>query len=452
MVVDMRGGYKDFATCLALFLIFGSILIIPSASASATELKVTPEVAEPGDTLTISGKASPGEEVWLSSSFEISLPVSDGEYSHKFENIYFPAGKKRFTVTAENVKNIRISLWFVPLLPPVKYPLDGPKNAIEGIATISILLPVTINGDEMDVTGKRDFQVYGDTLDDATLVNLHTESEIKVTANSNGDFSLEIDTEGIPEGEFVMSAGGIEKTVYIGVTPTPAPSPTSDGNDGGTPDTTTTPTPVPSATVTPVPSATVTPSPSATATPAPSPSPSPLPSPSPAPGIITVRIDDLAVASGEVMTATIRLEGIGAEGLSSAQLNLTYDPKIVEVLSANAETSEFNEFMVNIESGTVRMIGFQSGAEGLTGDVTFSQLQLKAVGKPGEQTALGLAVIDLIDNEGHVLVEHQDFEVVPGSLTITGEGGRKWIPTCGLVGTAAMVIGAYLLVRKRRGR
>jgi hypothetical protein len=198
--------------------------------------------------------------------------------------------------------------------------------------------------------------------------------------------------------------------------------------------------------------------------PSPSPSLSPAPSPSapvtpaaptpttPAPGIITVRINDLTVASGEVTTATIRIENIGGEGLSSARITLTYNPKIVKVLSANAETSEFDEFVANIESGTVRMIGYQTGAEGLTGDVTFAQLQLKATGKPGEQTALRLEVTELIDNEGQVLVEHKDFEVVAGSLTITGEGGRKWIPSCSLAGTVAMVIGAYLLVCKRRDR
>jgi len=180
--------------------------------------------------------------------------------------------------------------------------------------------------------------------------------------------------------------------------------------------------------------------------------PEPSPLPSPAQGIISVRIDDLTVASSDAITATIRIEGIDAVGLSSARITLTYNPKIVKVLSANAETSDFDEFVANIESGTVRMIGYQTGAEGLTGDATFAQLQLKAAGKPGEQTTLGLEVTELIDNEGQVLVEHGDFEVVAGSLTITDEGGRKLIPTFGLAGTVAMVIGAYLLVRKRRDR
>ena len=225
------------------------------------------------------------------------------------------------------------------------------------------------------------------------------------------------------------------------LTPSPSPSPAGGGGGGGGGS---------GGIVSPLPS------PSPSLSPAPSPSasvtPEPSPLPSPAQGIISVRIDDLTVASSDAITATIRIEGIDAVGLSSARITLTYNPKIVKVLSANAETSDFDEFVANIESGTVRMIGYQTGAEGLTGDATFAQLQLKAAGKPGEQTTLGLEVTELIDNEGQVLVEHGDFEVVAGSLTITDEGGRKLIPTFGLAGTVAMVIGAYLLVRKRRDR
>jgi hypothetical protein len=448
----MRIEYKYLVTCGALLLILGSILVIPGASASVTELHVTPDVAEPGDTITISGKASPDEEVWVSSSFVISLPVSGGKYSRKFEGIYFPEGKKRFTVTAEPVQNIRIALWlFSSWLPPIQYPTDGPKPATDGRATITISLPVTIYGDEMDVTGKHDVKVYGDALDGATSVILETQSELQVTADSNGDFSFEIDTSGIPEGAFVISAGGINTTVYLGVTPTPSPtptptptpSPTPTGNSGGTPDTTATPTPSPSATVTPAPSL----SPSTTVTPAPSPSPSLLPSPSSAPGILTVRIDNLTVASGETVTATVRIVGIGGEGLSSAQINLTYDPEVVNVLSAAG--SDFDEFMATIESGMVHMNGSQTGADGLKGDITFAQLQVKAVGKTGDRCELGVEVTDLVDNAGQVLTEHEDFEVVAGSLSITGVGQGS-IPSIGLAGTAAMMLGAYLLLRKRR--
>jgi hypothetical protein len=47
---------------------------------------------------------------------------------------------------------------------------------------------------------------------------------IKVLAGSNGDFRLDIDTDGVPEGEFLITAGGIERTVQIVLT---EPTPTS---------------------------------------------------------------------------------------------------------------------------------------------------------------------------------------------------------------------------------
>lgn len=54
---------------------------------------------------------------------------------------------------------------------------------------------------------------------------------IKVTADSNGDFLLNISTEGVPTGEFLVTTGGIEKTVRIvsaeELTPTPTPHETT---------------------------------------------------------------------------------------------------------------------------------------------------------------------------------------------------------------------------------
>jgi hypothetical protein len=270
------------------------------------------------------------------------------------------------------------------------------------------------------------------------LAGTITLAEVTFEAVKVGSSSLQLQLETLKNN----AGAPVSATVQYGLVTVNADGGSGGGGGGGGGIATPSPSPSPA----PSPSFSPAPSPAVPVTPEPS------PSPSPAPGIITVRIDDLAVASGEVVTATIRLEGVGDEGLSSARITLVYNPKIVKVVSADAETSEFNEFMANIESGTVRMIGFQTVAEGLTGDVTFAQLQLKAVGQSGEQTALGLAVIDLIDNEGQVLVEHQDFEVVAGSLTISGEGGRKWIPSCGLAGTVAIVIFGYLLLRKRRSR
>nr|AAU83883.1 conserved hypothetical protein [uncultured archaeon GZfos34H9] len=187
---------------------------------------MNPSVVLPGETLSISGKATPNEEVSLKSSFVISLPVSEGKYSEEFKGIHFPAGKKTFSVRAENIKDIRVSLG--PLLfMTFKYPLGGPQKATNGVATLSISLPFS----GIDVAGKKNVNVYGAALDDATSVILTSDMAIKVTADKNGDFKLDLDTEGVPFGEFSIAAGGKEKTVQIVRTkpkPTPTPRPSHD--------------------------------------------------------------------------------------------------------------------------------------------------------------------------------------------------------------------------------
>ncbi len=234
--------------CIGLLLLCAFIVSVTNAGASVTDLNVNPSVVVPGDTLSISGTATPNEAVWLKSSFVISLPVSEDTYSEEFNGIHFPAGKKTFSVRAENIKDIRVSLcpiWFMTF----DYPLDGPQKATNGIAKISISLPIK----GMDVTDEKDVKVYGAALDDASSVILTTDMAIKVTADKNGDFKLDLDTEGVPLGEFSIAAGGKEKTVQIVSTkpePTPTPRPSHDRDKE--PDITPTPTITP--TIAPTPS------------------------------------------------------------------------------------------------------------------------------------------------------------------------------------------------------
>jgi len=208
---------------LTLFL----LILVPAitiTSAEVTELNV-PSVIVQGEEVSITGKASPNEGVWLSSSFEIAVPVSDGKYSCDFTGIHFPAGEKTFSVTAENVNNIRASLSPV-FWQTIEYPLSGPENATASIATLSISFPATMHGAKIDISGRKNVKVYGDATDKATSVNLSVAMSIKVTADSNGDFVLNISTEGVPPGVFLINVEGINKNVYL-VLPTGPIEPTS---------------------------------------------------------------------------------------------------------------------------------------------------------------------------------------------------------------------------------
>jgi len=230
----------------------------------------------------------------------------------------------------------------------------------------------------------------------------------------------------------------------------------SGGNGGGSSGGGSTPTPSP----TPTPSTTPLTSPSSTATPSSVPATaSPSPSGPAESGFITVHIDDVRAGKGDEVTVPIMISGVSGEGLSSARITLTYDPDVVNVLSA--ESSDFDEFVENIEKGQVRMIGFQTGLEGLTGDVTFAQLHLKAVGKDGRTSALGLEVQELVDNLGTLLTEQNDYAVAAGSLTVGGAGEPEpseplspLIFVIGIVGLLAVIIISswFLLLQKRRRR
>lgn len=292
-MTEMIKDYRRFVqhAGIVLLCVFLSIATIATATASVTELIVNPEVVDEGGEVSITGKASAGETVWIGSSFVISLSVYDGKYSQKFEGIYFPpAGdnaivkKKQFSVTAENVKDIRVSINPSPVPFMNKYPLSGPLAATNGVATLKITIPVELYGVKKDVSGEKNVEVYGKAAEGATSVDLQVKSEIQVTADSDGFFSFNINTGGLPKGEFNVTAGDKEKPVYLGTTP----KATSDGSSSAS-ETTPTPTPTPTSTPTPTPTpvnatpANTTPITTTPVTAKPEPSPTPSPTQSPVP-------------------------------------------------------------------------------------------------------------------------------------------------------------------------
>jgi len=278
MINDRNSRSKQYSKGF-LFLWVVAVLVVlfiflslqsPVMGASVSELIIPGEVLQ-GDTFSITGKAVPNEEIWINSSFAFSLPVSvsgdnSSRYYHEFQGIHFPEGEKTFSLTVENVKNLRISISPILFFRSFEYPLAGPEEASSGVVSISFAFPFTWYGIVVDIAGEKDLALYGDAAEDATTVNVEVVMSKKVIADANGDFGLNISTEGVPAGEFVITAGGMEKTLRILSTPTPT--------------STATPSPSPSPTLTP----TLVPTP----TPTPTPMPTPTPTPAPAPVHITL--------------------------------------------------------------------------------------------------------------------------------------------------------------------
>jgi hypothetical protein len=67
-----------------------------------------------GSTVSVTGSASPGEQVSMRSSFTMNLPVSGGQYEYE-TSVQVPQEPNRFQVTARNVKDfnagVKMGIW-----------------------------------------------------------------------------------------------------------------------------------------------------------------------------------------------------------------------------------------------------------------------------------------------------------------------------------------------------
>jgi len=175
------------------------LLVIFWIIASGSAFEVSPAQPNPGDTITLEGTASPGQEVSLGSSFSLNLPVSAGKYEYATE-VTIPQKPNRITVTARDVEDfnagVKMGIWITKSFP-----------ASSGTAMIS----------QRNVPpGRYDLKMFGNARPGSTNIPVSVEAETEVKADSQGRYALDIDTSGIPAGEYRIEAGGETKTIQIG--------------------------------------------------------------------------------------------------------------------------------------------------------------------------------------------------------------------------------------------
>lgn len=100
----------------------------------------------------------------------------------------------------------------------------------------------------------------------------------------------------------------------------------------------------------------------------------------------TVSIGNITLPQGATATIPIMIDE-ASNDVSSAQINLTYDPTVVQVTAVGG--SSFDFFNHSIVNGKVRMIGFQ-WSPSLTAPTKFADVTVKAIGNPGDCTPLNL--------------------------------------------------------------
>jgi len=178
----------------------------------ALALDVSPNNSSPGSKINIAGTAPPGTQVDLQSSFQMNLPVSAGRYEYE-TSVEVPHQPNRFTVSASNIKDLGVGVKMVIWLTKS---FDAP----DGKATLS----------QSNVPpGRYTVKLFGESLPGATSVPVKVSADTTVQADSKGQYSLVLDTTGVPAGDYTIAGGGESRVIHLG-TPAAAPSEPSESS------------------------------------------------------------------------------------------------------------------------------------------------------------------------------------------------------------------------------
>jgi hypothetical protein len=198
MLKPNRLGLKPLSCSLIIIILFFGTIASPAA-AKVAGWEVIPDNPKIGDTLIISGLASPEEEVEVSVSFKKTVPVYLREYTYEFENIEILNFNNLFTVRAEGVESLKVKMKMV---------LSKTENAWaeDGIAT------VTYSGVS---PGEYRVRVDGMAENGASGVNLIVTTVQKLNAGKDGKFSYRYNTESVPSGKLEIKLGDSEREIIF---------------------------------------------------------------------------------------------------------------------------------------------------------------------------------------------------------------------------------------------
>ncbi|WP_440946577.1 hypothetical protein ACSAZL_21495 [Methanosarcina sp. T3] len=198
MLKPNRAGPKPLFCLLIILTLFLGVTA-SSATAKVTGLEISPENPKIGDTLVISGIASPEEEVAISISFEKTVPVYLREYNYEFENVEILNFNNLFTVRAEGVESLKVKMKMV---------LSKTESvwADDGIATVSY------SGVSPGVYKVR---VDGIAEDGVSSVDLKVTTVQRLKAGTDGKFSYRYGTGSVPSGKLEIKVGDSKREIIF---------------------------------------------------------------------------------------------------------------------------------------------------------------------------------------------------------------------------------------------
>ena len=138
---------------------------------------------------------------------------------------------------------------------------------------------------------------------------------------------------------------------------------------------------------------------------------------------VTVTIDDYTSATGDEITVPLMINGVKDYGVGT--INITYDPAVVYVVGmSDGDDSTVTASNIDNTAGIASISAWNTG--GVSGDIVFANVALKAVGSGGKSSPLTLTVAKLADTSMKSISAGQS----GGTFTISGSSGdAAYTPT-----------------------
>ncbi|MBA2851407.1 hypothetical protein HNP86_001560 [Methanococcus maripaludis] len=197
-----------------ILMIFSLLFIISSVNA-VSDVAVSPETPEVGDTIILTGKADPNEEISCSAWFEINPIISQPYYGALLYDVSIPEPPNNFKVTATNVQGLDVSIkmgvWVT-----ISADADSSGKAVVSKSNVP--------------EGIYDIKLGEKIKDTSKPVTLTIYASTKIQADENGNFEYRYSTDSIDEGTTIyLNIGGVSKEVTVqGTTPAPVVTPVTD--------------------------------------------------------------------------------------------------------------------------------------------------------------------------------------------------------------------------------
>lgn len=138
--------------------------------------------------------------------------------------------------------------------------------------------------------------------------------------------------------------------------------------------------------------------------------------------ISIVSMNDLAIDKESIGNAHINIEANDESGLSSGIIKVSFNPDIVQLLKVNDGDFDAYTYNINNELGYVIIVAYQTGIDGVQpGLIQFADLEFKAVGVEGSESALSIEVDSITNNTG-ILIPNQ---INNGVFSINGEAPKE---------------------------